>query len=671
MRPPDQAAKTSVIVQAHTLITGMRHSTAVMRHDHEVQTELFWCETCNVPVIGRSCGKCGGACRDVELLPPGEVRIALEGTKRRLRFLFLRQFGVQQLVPEVVLLNKTSGEDRAEEVIIDGRRVAKLWYDLEARDYRLMLRLDGARILAAMNSKKGVVLSRAEGHMKGKHVPPDSIQSFDPGIRAGDEVVLRMGRFIGCGTAKVDAAQLRSSDKGIKVREFARADPIVQGKRAWTKAVIRANQHYLAAKKAKAEHEIRDAMARNPIPLTVSFSGGKDSLVVLDLVRSVTNDFATVFIDTGLEHPSTREYVRMFAGSQGLRLMVAEAEDAFDENMPAFGPPAKDFRWCCKVCKLAPAAKLIEERFPGGTLTVEGNRRLESFSRAGIELIEENPFVPGQVIVNPIREWTALDVWIYIISQKLEYNPLYDEDIERVGCWMCPSSLASESAEISRLSPDLARTWEAKLGSWAQDNSLPREFVTYGFWRWKELPPKMKELAERLGIVVSPKRADSLALKVIKGVSPCAAGGYSVDAVISLPEARALSQTSEALKAIGDVTPNEEFGVAIVRTERGSGKAFAGGQVSVVAPNPEDASALFDSVARAVLRANMCTRCGICVRACPAGAIKVEEGMCIDENLCTRCGVCGGSCVVAHYFDKLADGLGSPKKRQKTGRRKS
>lgn len=633
------------------------------RHTHEVQTQLFWCETCNVPVMGMSCGKCGGHGRGIELAPPGEVRLALEGSKRRLRFLFLRQFGVQQIVPEVVLLNKTSGEDRTEEVIIDGWRVARLSYDLESRDYKLTLRLEGARMLAAADCKKTVTLARADGHMKGKHVEPDSIQSFDPGIRAGDEVLIRMGRFIGCGVAKVDAGQFRSSPKGIKVREFAKADPISPGKKAWTKAVVRANQPHLAAKKARAEHEIREAMSRYPLPLTVSFSGGKDSLVVLDLVRSVTNDFATVFIDTGLEHPRTRGYVKEFAESAGLRLLTASADDAFDDNLPAFGPPAKDFRWCCKVCKLAPVAKLIEERFPQGTLTVEGNRRLESFSRSSIDLIEENPFVPGQVVVNPIRDWTAFDVWLYIISRKLAYNSLYDEDIERVGCWMCPSSLASESAEIARLTPELHRAWEAKLHAWAEANSLPEAVVRYGFWRWKELPPKMKELAERLGISVSPRRADSLALRVLKGVSPCVAGGYSVDAVLSIPGARGLSQTAEVLKTVGGVRLNEELGVVLVQTDDATAKAFAGGQISAVGETKEGALQLFEETARAVLRANMCTGCGICVRACPTQAITVDGGIAVDGSKCTRCGACAESCVVAHYFDKLATDIGRPGKK--------
>lgn len=228
------------------------------------------------------------------------------------------------------------------------------------------------------------------------------------------------------------------------------------------------------------------------------------------------------------------------------------------------------------MCKLAPVAKAIEEHFPGGTLTVEGNRRLESFTRAHTDLVEANPFVPGQVILNPIRDWTALDVWLHILTRKLDYNRLYDEDIERVGCWMCPSALASEAAEIARLNPDMAKAWEARLIGWAEANGLPKEFVTNGFWRWKQLPPKMRELATRLGIEAKDRRADTATMKVLKGVSPCVAGGYSVEAVLLTPTAAGLKQTAELLKTVGDVRLVDEFGVVMVDSRRATAKVFAG-----------------------------------------------------------------------------------------------
>ncbi len=633
-----------------------------MKRGDAGRTTLFWCGTCNVPLIGPTCGKCGRAGDPVKVSPPGDVRLALEGTRRRLRYLFLRDFGVQNLIPDVLVLNKTSGEDRADEVIVDGRRIALLTYDLESKGYSLTLRVDGARMLASGESKKRIRLSKVPGHLKGNYLPPDSIESFDRGIRAGDEVVVEMGKFIGCGTAKVDAQALRTATKGVKVRDFSQEGPLRPGKRAWTRTLIRANTPHLIANKARAEHELRETIKRNQLPLTVSFSGGKDSLVVLDLVSSVTKDFTAIFVDTGLEHPRTVEYVKRLASEKALRLLTAHAGDAFDDNFESFGPPAKDFRWCCKVCKLAPASELIEREFPKGTLTVEGNRRMESFARAHTELVDENPFVPGQTVVNPIREWTALEVWLHIVWRGLRYNALYDEDIERVGCWMCPSALASEGAEMKRISPDLAKAWDARLIGWAEDAGLPEEFVTHGFWRWKRLPPKMRELSERLGLEISPRRSDTVDLRIVKGVSPCTAGGYSIDAVVSMPRSRGLEAMAEALKTVGDVTLVDEFGVAMVDAPSGNAKVFAGGQISVVAESAAEAKDLFDTVARAVLRGAMCTLCGVCTRTCKHGAIEVEESLVVDAGRCTRCGACAESCVIAHYFDKLAGNLAGPPK---------
>ena len=157
-------------------------------------------------------------------------------------------------------------------------------------------------------------------------------------------------------------------------------------------------------------------------------------------------------------------------------------------------------------------------------------------------------------------------------------------------------------------------------------------------------------------------------IDVIKGVSPCAAGGYSVEAVLRTPQAVGLKQVAELLKTVGDVRLVEEFGVATAETKNASAKVFAGGQIVVVGGTPKDASEYFDDVARAVLRANMCSKCGICERTCPTGAIKLAETLAVDEKLCNQCGKCAASCVVAHYFDKLATEI-SPREQKRKPKR--
>jgi phosphoadenosine phosphosulfate reductase len=82
-------------------------------------------------------------------------------------------------------------------------------------------------------------------------------------------------------------------------------------------------------------------------------------------------------------------------------------------------------------------------------------------------------------------------------------------------------------------------------------------------------------------------------------------------------------------------------------------KAFAGGQVVANAPTPELASKAFESGVKAFLRAQLCTKCGICVKNCARRAITLDDGIEVDEGRCVNCGKCVEACVVAHYFDKL------------------
>jgi phosphoadenosine phosphosulfate reductase len=163
----------------------------------------------------------------------------------------------------------------------------------------------------------------------------------------------------------------------------------------------------------------------------------------------------------------------------------------------------------------------------------------------------------------------------------------------------------------------------------------------------------MQKLAEEIKLNIPEQRGDRLRLSVVKGVSPCVSGGYSVEGVISMPRKRPFSRVAEALKCIGATKYVDEYQIAITKAGDASVKVFGGGQIVATAPTPEQAGKVFEAGAKSFLRAQLCTMCGICVKNCKSKAITLDEGLVVDEERCTQCGRCMEACVVAHYYDKL------------------
>ena len=103
---------------------------------------------------------------------------------------------------------------------------------------------------------------------------------------------------------------------------------------------------------------------------------------------------------------------------------------------------------------------------------------------------------------------------------------------------------------------------------------------------------------------------------------------------------------------LGEGTFSEDLGVLLVRTGGSNIKIFSSGHISVNAPGKDDALSLFENAAKQLIRVKKCAKCGVCLKACPTGAITIEPELKINEN-CIRCGRCTESCVVAKYFDRL------------------
>lgn len=249
----------------------------------------------------------------------------------------------------------------------------------------------------------------------------------------------------------------------------------------------------------------------------------------------------------------------------------------------------------------------------------------------------------------------------------LEYNPLYERDFERIGCYLCPSCLSSEWRNTGRIHPDLYVRWEDYLHRYAEEHGLPREYVDMGFWRWKMLPPKMVQLSEEMQVDLRPRKAPGPTMRMLKGASPCTAGGYSVEAVVNVDRARDFSYVEDALRTVGDVKYSSEYEIALLKTPMGRAKLFGGGQVSVTAPDAKNATKVFEKTVKALIRAEMCTECGICARGCPRHAIQIKGGMRVDPEKCNSCGRCEKSCMVVHYYDKLMGADGEPTDGRKAG----
>jgi len=627
---------------------------------------LRWCHQCGVPVLeDATCGLCDGPTVEVKLTPPGDARPAFESDITKLRELLDVQFGSGSgaaVIPEgcIVLLNKAPDIDRMDEVIVGGEVVGAVRYEL-AHGERFLLRPQSAANLAPVMTSGWVSVD--EGAAKAIRSDKAStlavgVLDCDDGITTGSEVVVldTDHRAVSVGIAKMDSRTMMSHARGTAVKTRWSVEPEEPGikieKASWEDA-LEANQTVTRRRKERAAGFIKEVVSKNDLPVAVSYSGGKDSLATLLLVLDAGIRPTLLFVDTGLEFDDTTANVRDTAREFSLELVVESAGDSFWENLDYFGPPAKDFRWCCKICKLGPAVRLIQRRFPDGVLSFIGQRSYESEQRARKGRTWRNPWTPNQLSASPIQDWSAMHVWLYLFSKKVSFNPLYERGLERIGCFMCPATDLGELRRIKAFAEEYGR-WQTFLDSYARRTGRSAEWAEFGLWRWRKVPKSVRdELEGRLppeGAHAPAERSDTqpLTFRSSSGYSPCVEG-LSMEGVFS----RRLDMDAVAnlLNAVGEVTTAPDGSIA----EVGGITVFREGPVMVKARSEEELEKKASALREVVFRAMECAGCGICVGRCPDGAIGLDGRARIDADRCSHCGACLGRCPVTSFKSRELD----------------
>lgn len=384
--------------------------------------------------------------------------------------------------------------------------------------------------------------------------------------------------------------------------------------------------------------------------IVVSFSGGKDSTVTADLaVKALSNpSLVHIFGDTTLEFPSTIEYAHRFrdAHPDAIFQIAKNDEQNFYDVCEDIGPPARMMRWCCSMFKTGPITRIINSLYRSQQiLTFYGIRKSESVSRSKYNRIEDSSDsvkIQQQTVASLIFFWKDIDIWLYLLAEKVDFNDAYRLGYDRVGCWCCPNN-NSRAQFLSKIyMPEQSKRWRDFLIGFAQKIGKPDPEVYVDTGKWK---------ARQGGNGLAS--ASDVKIKFTNCTSEDHAKIYRLirpfdDELVGMfvPFGRVAPELGK--KLLHEVIVlDSKTNVPILSLQPYSqdGYEYA---VKVRTMNVADHEDLQRMVSYQIRKFNACRKCLKCESLCRVGAITINNfGYFIDPQKCVHC----KTCMTAKYLD--------------------
>jgi phosphoadenosine phosphosulfate reductase len=358
----------------------------------------------------------------------------------------------------------------------------------------------------------------------------------------------------------------------------------------------------------------------------VAFSGGKDSIVLLNLVKKALpkSGFVVVFGDTGMEFPDTYDVIDKTeeqCRSEEIAFYRATSHFKPEESWRLFGPPSRVLRWCCSVHKSVPQTLNLREVLGKNNyvgMDFVGVRAYESAARAGYDYENYGKKQKGQYSHNSILEWSSAEVWMYIYAHDLAINETYKKGNSRAGCLFCPMGSGKSDSFRNLSYPNEIKKYTDIIRESIDDKNI-ESYITNGGWESRSSGRDIKKST----LCYSEKIIDdTLQISVIN------------------PK----TDWREWIKTLSEIP----FRYKVSGNNDGYTIAFP------ISANSKPATKLFKQV---FLKSAYCVGCRACEANCRKGCLSFSGTLRIED--CTHCGQCHMmpyGCYVADCLKKPLEG---------------
>lgn len=396
-----------------------------------------------------------------------------------------------------------------------------------------------------------------------------------------------------------------------------------------------------------------------------SFSGGKDSQVVLDLVSRVipSNDFSVIYSDTGYEIPPSlkiyeltkKKYQELYPD---LKFHLSKNHQEVLYYWDKMGSPSRMHRWCCGVMKTAPLYRLLKEIYGKGkqpnVLVFEGVRSEESNRRALYDRIGKGVKHNNVVNARPIFDWNSTEIYLYLFIRQLPINEGYRNGLSRVGCSICPFSSDWSEYVVGKTYPDSIYPFvndifkkTSLLG--ISKESTKKEYVKLGNWKMRSGGKTSNPENSRLDIIsttpdfkavlIAPKENLLTWMNVLGKIQVFESGDL-------------IKGELKYKKEIFEFSIKSEDNKQILLFENIGNEILLQGHIK-----------------RVLYKTTYCVHCETCEVECPTGALSVVPLVSVDVEKCIHCHKCldfrDRGCVMASSIN-ISEGNNKNNKKMKT-----